>query len=89
MRPVLELHPSNQWDFNWADQIGLNNPATGNRPLPQLGLSKLKNEISLALDKIITQFFLFCDHYDYIYQIGYELSWSMELEILVWHYFFN
>jgi hypothetical protein len=33
-RPVLELRPSNQWDFNWADQIGLNNPATGNRPLP-------------------------------------------------------
>jgi hypothetical protein len=34
-RPVLELHPSNQcqWDFNWADQIGLNNPATGNRPI--------------------------------------------------------
>jgi hypothetical protein len=31
-RPVLELHPSNQWDFNWANQIGLNNPATGNQP---------------------------------------------------------
>jgi hypothetical protein len=27
-QPVLELLPSNQWDFNWADQIGLNNPAT-------------------------------------------------------------
>jgi hypothetical protein len=33
-QPVLELLPSNQWDFNWADQIGLHNPATGNRPLP-------------------------------------------------------
>jgi hypothetical protein len=32
-RPVLELRPSNQWDFNWAVQIGLNNPATGIRPI--------------------------------------------------------
>jgi hypothetical protein len=47
-------------------------------------LSKLKNLISLVLDKIITQFFLFCDPYVCVYQIGYELSWSMELEILVW-----
>jgi hypothetical protein len=29
----MDIHPSNQWDFNWADQIGLNNPATGNRPI--------------------------------------------------------
>jgi hypothetical protein len=33
MPPVLELHPSNQWDFNWADKIGLNNTAIGKRPI--------------------------------------------------------
>jgi hypothetical protein len=49
----LELHPSNQWDFNWANQIGLNNPATGNQPtwsaLAIIWVKEYQSQLTLLL----------------------------------------